>query len=54
MKNKKGKLNFNYQEEFITPKENISKEELKIIFNQKYFNYLKRIERRKYEGDKTE
>ena len=50
MKNKKGKkyikTNFNYIEEFKTINKDITEEELKIIFNKKYFKYLKRIENR--------
>lgn len=50
-KNKKGKkinyIRFNYSEEFITNIENPTKEDLKNIFNKKYFNYIKRIEARK-------
>ena len=50
MKNKKGKkyikTNFNYIEEFKTDKEHLTKEELKTIFNKKYFKYIKRIENR--------
>ena len=50
MKNKNGKkyikTNFNYYEEFKTNNENSTKEELKTIFNKKYFKYIKRIENR--------
>ncbi len=50
MKDKKGrkyiKTNFNCIEEFKTNKENPTKDELKIIFNKKYFRYIKRIENR--------
>ncbi len=50
MKNKKSKkyikTNFNYIEEFKTDKENPSQEELKNIFNKKYFKYIKRLENR--------
>ena len=50
-KNKKGKkinyIRFNYSEEFITNIESPTKEDLKNIFNKKYFNYIKRIEARK-------
>ena len=47
-KNKKGKkinyTKFNYSEEFITNIENPTKEDLKNIFNKKYFNYIRRLE----------
>lgn len=50
-KNKKGKkinyVNFRFSEEFITNIENLTKEDLKIIFNKKYFNYIRRLENRK-------
>lgn len=50
-KNKKGKkinyVNFRFSEEFITNIENPTKEDLKIIFNKKYFNYIRRLENRK-------
>lgn len=50
-KNKKGKkinyIRFNYSEEFITNIENPTKEDLKTIFNKKYFKYIKRIENRR-------
>ena len=50
-KNKKGKkinyTRFNYSEEFITNIENPTKEDLKTIFNKKYFKYIKRIENRR-------
>ena len=48
MKNKKEKkkTNFNYSEEFITSTPNPTEQELKNIFNKKYFNYIKRIEKR--------
>lgn len=49
-KNKKGKkinyINFNYSEEFITNIETPTKEDLKNIFNKKYFNYIRRLENR--------
>ena len=55
-KNKKGgKINyirFNYSEEFITNIENPTKEDLKNIFNKKYFKYIKRIENR-HPGNKS-
>ena len=52
MKNKKEKkkTNFNYSEEFITREPNPTKEQLKAIFNKKYFNYIKRIEKRMLGG----
>ena len=48
MKNKKEKkkTNFNYSEEFITSIPNPTEQELKAIFNKKYFNYIKRNEKR--------
>ena len=50
MNKKKGKkyikTNFNYIEEFKTAKKNTTEEELKMIFNKKYFNYIKRRENR--------
>ena len=48
MKNKKEKkkTNFNYSEEFITLIPNPAEQELKAIFNKKYFNYIKRKEKR--------
>ena len=48
------KTNFNYIEEFKTNKENITEEELKTIFNQKYFKYIKRIENRVLEDIQIE
>ena len=47
MKNKKEmkKTNFNYSEEFITRTTNPTEQELKNIFNKKYFNYIKRNEK---------
>lgn len=53
MKNKKGnqKINFNYTEEFKTSTPNPPTEkELKTIFNKKYFNYIKRKEKRNLGG----
>ena len=48
MKNKKEKkkTNFNYSEEFITRTTNPTEQELKTNFNKKYFNYIKRNEKR--------
>ena len=48
MKNKKEnkKTNFNYMEEFITIMTNPMEQDLKTIFNKKYFNYIKRKEKR--------
>ncbi len=40
------KINYNYNEEFKTTKNNPTEQELKEIFNKKYFNYIKRIEKR--------
>lgn len=46
-KNNKGKKTiFIYKEEFKTTKENTTEDELKVIFNKKYFNYIKRVENR--------
>ena len=49
-KNKKGKkinyVKFRFSEEFNTNIENPTKEDLKNIFNRKYFKYIKRIENR--------
>ena len=53
-KNKKGKkinyINFNYSEEFITNIDPPTKEDLKNIFNKKYFNYIRRLENRSLGG----
>ena len=38
--------NFIYHEEFKTINKNTDYEELKKIFNQKYYNYIKRQENR--------
>lgn len=57
-KNKKGKkinyINFNYSEEFITNIETPTKEDLKNIFNKKYFNYIRRLENRSLGGSINE
>ena len=49
-KHKKGKkinyVKFRFSEEFNTNIENPTKEDLKNIFNRKYFKYIKRIENR--------
>lgn len=49
-KNNKGKkinyVKFMFSEEFNTNIENPTKEDLKNIFNRKYFKYIKRIENR--------
>ncbi len=37
------KTNFNYIEKFKTNKKNLTEEDLKIIFNKKFFQYIKRI-----------
>lgn len=52
MKNKKEKkkTNFNYKEEFITIMTNPMEQDLKTIFNKKYFNYIKRKEKRMLGG----
>ena len=52
MKNKKEKkkTNFNYSEEFITRAPNPTEEQLKVIFNKKYFNYIKRTRKRMLGG----
>lgn len=44
--NKVKKTIFIYKEELKTTKENTTEDELKEIFNKKYFNYIKRIENR--------
>lgn len=53
-KNKKGKkinyAKFRFSEEFITNIENPTKEDLKNIFNKKYFNYIRRLENRSLGG----
>ena len=49
-KKEKKKTNFNYSEEFITRTPNPTEEQLKAIFNKKYFNYIKRIEKRMLGG----
>ena len=36
------KTNFNYIEKFKTNKKNLTEEDLKIIFNKKFFQYIKR------------
>lgn len=57
-KNKKGKkinyIRFNYSEEFITNIETPTKEDLKNIFNKKYFNYIRRLENRSLGGSINE
>lgn len=45
-------IKFRFSEEFITSLENPTKEELKTIFNKKYFKYIKRIENRRL-GNKS-
>lgn len=49
-KNKKGKkisyVKFKFSEEFITNIEEPTKEDLKNIFNKKYFNYIRKLENR--------
>ena len=46
-KNNNGKKTiFIYKEEFKTTKKNTTEDELKVIFNKKYFNYIKRVENR--------
>lgn len=53
-KNKKEKkinhIKFRFSEEFITNIENHTKEDLKNIFNKKYFNYIRRLENRSLGG----
>lgn len=53
-KNKNGKkincIKFRFSEEFITNIETPTKEDLKTIFNKKYFKYIKRIENRRLEN----
>ena len=57
-KNKNGKkinyIRFNYSEEFITNIETPTKEDLKNIFNKKYFNYIRRLENRSLGGSINE
>lgn len=57
-KNKKGKkinyIRFRFSEEFITNIENPTKEDLKNIFNKKYFNYIRRLENRSLVGSINE
>ena len=49
-KNKKiNYMKFIFSEEFITNIENPTKEDLKNIFNKKYFNYIRRLENRSLE-----
>lgn len=45
-------IKFRFSEEFITSLENPTKEDLKAIFNKKYFKYIKRIENRRL-GNKS-
>ena len=45
-------INFNYSEEFITNNKNITIKDLKNIFNQKYYNYIKILEHKKLESNK--
>lgn len=40
------KVNYIYSEKFFTEKENPSEEELKKIFNSKYYNYIVRRKKR--------
>lgn len=53
-KNKKGKkfnyIKFKFSEKFITNIEKPTEEDLKSIFNKKYFNYIKRLENRSLGG----
>ena len=49
MKEKKNQK-FIYSKQYITNIENPTKEDLKNIFNKKYFNYIKKIENRKSEA----
>ena len=53
-KNKKGKkinyIKFKFSEKFITNIEKPTEEDLKSIFNKKYFNYIKRLENRSVGG----
>lgn len=44
--NNKNKINYNYSEEFITTSKKRTEEELKNLFNKKYLNLIKRIEKR--------
>ena len=43
-------VKFRFSEEFITNIENPTKEDLKNIFNKKYFNYIRRLENRSLGG----
>ena len=47
----KWKKKFIYSEEFKIEKSDFSTKELKQIFNQKYFNYIKRVENRYWENN---
>lgn len=49
-KKEKKKTNFNYSEEFITRAPDPTEEQLKAIFNKKYFNYIKRTRKRMLGG----
>lgn len=42
---KKQNINYKCLENFKTNKENPTKEELKVIFNKKYFKYIMRMEK---------
>lgn len=45
-KNNTKKTIFIFKEEFKTANNNTTEEELKNIFNKKYFDYIKRVENR--------
>ena len=42
---KKQNANYKYLEKFETNNENLTEEELKVIFNKKYFKYIMRMEK---------
>lgn len=48
---KKAKVNYIITEQFKTTKPNLSEQELKDIFNKKYFEYIKRQETRLFNKD---
>lgn len=50
MNKKENKCNYLYSEEFKTNKENVSEEELKNIFNKKFFKTIIKIEKSTFEG----
>ena len=42
---KKGKINYIITQEFKTSKPNLTEQELKDIFNKKYFKYIRKQEK---------